>query len=184
MKKVNIKVHNILYENHYFIKDLKDLNEYHDILGNAFKVSESEIKNNKSWVGHGHSLLTGIAGIGPNGMIENIEDRDPMLFNLKLLQAKLLTHQLQYVLEGRYLVANDKMGYFPIKPTDSYEIQEIEDKLFYTENDIEINKWWGGNHYYAKVAGIDVIDDNGNVKWNTSDYARSMAIKFLEKINK
>lgn len=183
LKRVNIKTNGgILYKNHYLISDMTELNEYHQLIGNSFTVSESEIKNNKTWIGHGHSILTGVAGMGC-GMIEKIEERDPMLYNLKLLKSKMLLTQLNYILEGCLLVANEKMGYFPIKPSDSYEVEEILDSNEYLESDIQINKWWGGKHYYAKIKKIDVVDENGEVKWNTEERAREVALSYLSKLN-
>lgn len=178
--KVNIKNHWIEYTDCLFIQDLNDYKSYIVELNNKFAVSESEIKNNKTWIGHGHSQLTAIAGMG--NMIEDIEKREPMLFNLKILHAKVLSNQLKDILDGKKLVINKNGGYFTIKPNDKYEILEIKNDN-YTEKDIKVNKWWGGVHWYAKVGKIDVIDEFGNIKWNTESIARKKANEYLNKLN-
>ena len=57
-----------------------------------------------------------------------------------------------------------------------------EDFTQYTENDISINKWQGGNHFYAKVGNFDVSIDN-IVKWNTHDNAMENAKIFMNELN-
>lgn len=169
------------HTNCYFIDSLKTYKEYNLELTNKFLVSESEIKNLKTFIGHGHSLLTGISGMFC-GMINDKEEREPMLVSLKMLQANLLANQLKSLLEGEKLVINKNGGYFPIKPDQEYKLTEIDGNIF-TTKDIKVQKWWGGRHYYAKVGNIDVIDDDGNVKWNTEEYAYDMAVKYMNQLN-
>ena len=178
--KVEFKGNWMEYTDCQFIESVEDYKVYMHELNNKFAVSESEIKNNKTWIGHGHSQLTAISGMG--NMIENKEDREPMLFNLKLLHANILSGQLKYLLDGCKLVINKSGGYFPIKTDQKYEVVEIGNDN-YIEKDIKINKWWGGSHYYAKVGKIDVIDDDGNVKWNTEKRAREIALKYMHDLN-
>jgi S-adenosylmethionine hydrolase len=183
-KRYNIKVEFkgcwMEYADCIFIESMDDYKVYMQELNNKFAVSESEIKNNKTWIGHGHSRLTAIAGMG--NMIENIEEREPMLFNLKLLHARVLSDQLKDIMEGKKLVINKSGGYFSIKPDQKYEVVAIgNDK--YTESDIKIKKWWGGLHYYAKVGEVDVVDEFGNVKWNTEKRAREIALKYMHDLN-
>lgn len=169
------------YKDHYLIKNLEEYNEYRILLNNSFKVSESEIKNNRSWIDHGHSLLTGIAGIGC-GMIEDKEERTPMLLNLKLLEASVLTGQLKNLLAGDVLLINNNGGYFPIKKEWFYIAHKIDSDV-YLESDVKINKWYGGKHYYAKIKRIDVVGEDDSVKWNTEQQAREEALKYLVKLN-
>ena len=183
-KKYNIKVeHNgywLKYTNCHFIDSLEDYKIYMQELNNKFTVSESEIKNNKTWVGHGHSQLTGISGMFC-GMIEDIENRGPMLEHLTLLHGEVVAGQLQYLLDGCKLVINRNGGYFSIKD-EKYEIIAIENDN-YIETDIKINKWWGGSHFYAKIGNIDVVGDNGDIKWNTEKRAKEIAIQYMNKLN-
>lgn len=49
------------------------------------------------------------------------------------------------------------------------------------EDQIEITKWPGGSHYYAKVRGVDVVDEKGNVKWKTVRQAEQ-AVKYFANV--
>lgn len=186
MKRYNIDVkvrdYWMKYTDCYFIDSLDSYKDYITELNNKFLVSESEIKNIKTFIGHGYSFLTGLSGLFC-GMINEKEKREPMLAHLKYIQATILSNQIKLLLDGNKLVINKNGGYFPINLDQEYNINEIGGER-YTEKDIKINKWWGGNHYYAKVGNIDVIDDNGNVKWNTEKYAHDMAIKYMNRLNK
>jgi hypothetical protein len=185
MKRYNVKLklknYWIEYPNCYFIDSLDSYKEYMAELNNKFLVSESEIKNIKTFIGHGHSFLTGLSGLFC-GMIEEKEDRTPMLAHLKYLQATILSDQLKHLLAGEKLVVNKDGGYFPIKLEQEYKITEIDGDKF-TTKDISVKKWWGGKHYYAKVGNVDVVDDYGDVKWNTEQYAYDVAVKYMNKLN-
>lgn len=185
LNKYNIKVsfndYITEYENCYLINDLNEYKEYIDILLNKFNVSESEIKNIKTFIGHGYSQLTGISTMF-SGTIEEKDKRQPILVHLKYLEAMTLKGQLEFLLKGEKLVINKNGGYFPIKKDQKFEITKTL-KNKYTVDDIKINKWYGGNHYYVKIDTIDVIDDNGDVKWNTIKRAKEIALKYLDKLN-
>ena len=178
MKIGNITINGLKYRNYILISNIEEYKEYFQILNNKFKVSESEIKNNKTWVGHGHSVITGITGVFC-GMIENKNERQPMLDHLAILHGKIVSDQLKIILDGYKLAINDKGGYFPIKQNEQFEFEEITDNI-YSESDIKINKWYGGKHYYAKIGKLDVVDENGNVKWNTEKEARKKALEYLK----
>jgi hypothetical protein len=49
----------------------------------------------------------------------------------------------------------------------------------YTEKDINITKWPGGKHYYARIGNMQVMDENGDTKWNTYERAFEVAKKYL-----
>ena len=185
MKRYNIKVkikdYWMKYTNCYFIDSLDSYKDYMTELNNKFLVSESEIKNIKTFLGHGHSFLTGLSGLFC-GMIEVKEEREPMHAHLKILHATVLSGQIKSILNGEKLVINENGGYLPIKPDQEYKITEISGERF-TTKDIKIKKWWGGKHWYAKVGNIDVVDTDGNVKWNTEQYAYDMALKYMNQLN-
>jgi len=186
LKRYNVKVEQkgywLKYSDCLFIRDIDDYKLYMTELNNKFTVAENEIKNNRTFIGHNHSMLTGVAGIGC-GMIDEISEREPMLANLKLLQGSVLGNQLKDVLDGLKLVINKNGGYFSIKPDEKYEIEEISGNYQYTEADIKIDKWFGGKHYYAKICEIDVVDESGGTKWNTYEYAQKVAVKYMHILN-
>lgn len=191
MKRINIKVKHISnynhqeywleYKDHYLIENIEQYKEYLLFLNNKFKVSESEIRNNKTFIGHGYSQLTSITGMFC-GMIDDINDRTPMLAHLKMLHGNVLATQLKHILNGEKLVINTRGGYFPIKKNDEYKTYDIINNQ-YTEENIKINKWYGGSHFYAKIGDLDVVDNDGNVKWNTEKRAREVALQFIQTLN-
>ena len=182
MKTCNIKILNREYNNYYLIESLSEYKDYLTELNNKFWVSEKEIKELKTFMGHGHSMLTGIAGMFC-GMQNDINEREPMLLHLKSLHGMVLANQVQDLLDGKKLAINTNGGYFPIKPDDEYTLEIIDEKHLYTAKDIKIKKWLGGVHHYAKIGNIDVIDDNGNMKWNTNERAHEEALKYINKLN-
>jgi len=71
-------------------------------------------------------------------------------------------------------------------PSDTHEtLNYIEqDSIlypFYTEKDINIMKYRGGNHYYVKIGFFDVVVD-GEQKWNTVDEAKEKALEYLKTL--
>lgn len=180
--KVKYKDCWIKYTDYYLIDSIEKYQEYLKIFNNKFSVSESEIKCLKTFMGHGHSDLTTIAGFMAGGMIEDKEKRLPMLFQLKKLYGEVISNQIKSLLDGEILLINSKGGYFPIKKNEEYIILDTNNKK-YTKNDIKINKWFGGTHFYAKISEVDVIDESGNVKWFTEEDANNAAEKYLIKLN-
>ena len=53
------------------------------------------------------------------------------------------------------------------------------DLIFPTDDKIEIKKWRGGRHWYAKKGGMDIVIA-GKQKWNTRRAAEEAVIKFEE----
>jgi hypothetical protein len=139
------------------------------------------VKNNETWIGHGHSQLTAVAGMFC-GMIDEKDERGPMLGHLKLIEAQVMSSQLKSILKGEKLVINSRGGYFPIHVGGEFTIKSCTGGR-YTEDNIKINKWWGGKHYYAKIAAVDVVDEHGNVKWNTKKHAMDVAKAYMIKLN-
>ena len=54
----------------------------------------------------------------------------------------------------------------------------------YTINDIRYIQWKDGSHWYAKIGKYDVVDENGNQKWDKYNDAINAAEKFLKTLNK
>ena len=49
----------------------------------------------------------------------------------------------------------------------------------YTKSDIKVSQWKNGTHYYAKIGNMDIVNKNGNQKWNSYDEAYNEALKQL-----
>ena len=59
LKRCNVKIFGLEYTNCILIEDLKQYGEYLNSMNTIFEVAESEIKNLNTFIGHGHSWLTG-----------------------------------------------------------------------------------------------------------------------------
>lgn len=71
---------------------------------------------------------------------------------------------------------------------DRYEILESFDREemiypHYSESDIKITQWKGGQHYYAKLGNMTVVDEDGNQKWDSFNEAYKQAKMFLSENN-
>ena len=70
-----------------------------------------------------------------------------------------------------------------------FEIKEtvVKDTLTFPHEekpsleDVNYIMWEGGQHYYAKIGKLDVLDKNGNQKWNTKEEAIEAAKWYIEK---
>lgn len=52
----------------------------------------------------------------------------------------------------------------------------------YSEKDIKLKQWKGGSHWYAKIGNYDVVDSDGNQKWDTYQESKKCANEFLKTI--
>jgi len=48
-------------------------------------------------------------------------------------------------------------------------------------SDIRVLVWPGGVHYYAKIGSLDVVDKDGNQKWNTKEEALEAANWYIQE---
>jgi len=79
------------------------------------------------------------------------------------------------------ILAFDNQRYFTYHSGIIIEDTIIKDNINYpalTIKDIHIEKYEHGKHYYPFVGNLHIIDD-GVDKWNTYDYAYSIALKHL-----
>jgi len=84
------------------------------------------------------------------------------LFNIKMYLASL-SGSLQRVVEMEINDQKELNREFNIKKVKTF-------------------KWPSGRHFYAKVGNLDVIDKNGDVKWNSDAQARKAAEWFIENL--
>jgi hypothetical protein len=175
MKNVNIKAHNgLFYQDLLLIDNMDDLNYYHEnIYSNNIKdvvISICDkIKNNKL---HCDNTIA--------EKYENVTNEHGSIRLLSKFTSRAIENRINAVLNGKILLINKNGGYFYLDSGDIIENINIK----YTEKDIKITKFDGGKHFYATISGISVIDDEGNNKWNTHEYAHSVSVKYLEQLNK
>jgi len=178
MRRANIKMNGLTYKDYLVIENLPDILEYHQIeFSNKIKLSHEEIEERaKTWYkSHDATVLTDTAEF-----TAKFRETNP-LDELTMLHAKILCDQFRDILADKKLAINKRGGYFSIKPSESPEYEWLSEYKF-TSDDIIVSKWPGGAHFYAKVGNIDVVDTEGNVKWNARWEARKAAVDFLRTL--
>lgn len=113
--------------------------------------------------------------------IEPLKEKPAGLFHMVAEHAGKVFQSMMKVLErsgalyvqerGGYFCAGEHMVESDVIEKDNYVYPD-------TKADIRIIQWGGGTHYYAKVGRRDVVDAEGNQKWDTEEEARRYAEKF------
>jgi len=80
---------------------------------------------------------------------------------------------------GGWFMLQEHMKILKTVETETFKFPDV----LYTESDINISKYNGGRHFYATVGGFQVIDKDGDTKWNTEKYAMEVAKKFMKTLN-
>ena len=176
MNKYNILYKDITYNNVLIVENQKQLEQYllNDNLFEKVIKFKQKILNFEE-----HHWYGDIAGIGDLCDMKTKTFEEFKLCVLGLI-AKRNADMKERLNKGYILVIQKNGSYFSCKKE---EIKIIENSKL-SEKDIKITRWKNGKHWYAKVGMHDVIDEKGNVKWNSFDEAYKEAKKFLNNINK
>lgn len=123
-----------------------------------------------------HNLISNIT----NGNITRIFT-DPHL-RRDSVDAHILTNAISRLQIS--LILGERDGWYMNKVggmcPNLFDISDtIETDHWPEEQCIKISKWPQGKHYHAIVNGIDVVDDDGNRKWNTVKAAERAVKKFM-----
>ena len=185
MKKYKfVKIKNILtdtvYDDWYLLCDnITQIEEHFNlyirgIISDAFKeFSEKLYENDPSDFKSEWGILC-----------KKISELNNVPFQIASMQCEndLLNNRLDLFYKRGSILLSNKIKHFD--PIDF----EVNDELIknnitwptYSINDIKIIQWPNGEHYYAKIGDMDVVDNMGNQKWNTYNEAFFNAKKFLE----
>jgi hypothetical protein len=182
MNRANIECFGMKYQSYILIENMEQLLEYHNtIIDGKTKIAAKElvergkVRAKNQYVGHPDSILVGVSE-----MFSEAKNCGSLIA-LADLMGQTKTDMIKLVLEGKNLAINNVGGYFPI-PNDA-KIEIVKD-FKYSEKDIRLTQYEGGKHWYAMIGDIEVTDEYGDKKWNTSTYANSIALKFLKNLNK
>lgn len=105
------------------------------------------------------------------------------------LETETINSRLQLFDRGCVQYLSDGLTSFSPKDNIEYDDECWKDTLeypepeHYTENDIRYIQWKDGSHWYVKIGKYDVVDENGNQKWNTRNEAINAAYSFLKTLN-
>ena len=112
------------------------------------------------------------------------KDRKNIADDLNVLASSVLGSYTKYWMQGKTLLINTEFGFRFMDET-----VEVLDKLVKLDNiypemsekDIRILRWGEGKHFYDKIGNEDVVDKNGEQKWDTEKEALYWAKKYLKQ---
>lgn len=97
------------------------------------------------------------------------------------LQKSQCDEMTRMILKGSTLYVNANGGY-SIHMNDAVNRYESETLMWpvFSEEDIRIKKWPGGDHYYAYIGPIQVKESD-TLKWDSESDARMAAMRYVKK---
>lgn len=112
----------------------------------------------------------------------------PNIVRIMREETELYYNRMRDINEGREIYLSEGLTVFML--TEGYtEVIEhyYSDTLSfptekYTIDDVRYIQWDGGRHWYAKIGKLDIVDDNGNQKWNTKAEAEQAVKQYFEKL--
>ena len=117
-------------------------------------------KDNKSWIELANDMVVQVY----YNRVKSFNKGTILMYRRDGLVSTPLVENIRNIIETKYVSKIE----FPILERP-------------TENDINIIRWPGGKHYYAKVGNYDVVV-NGVQKWNTKYEAREAAKTFINTL--
>jgi len=114
--------------------------------------------------------------------LAKLNETSPLVTELPNLVSKIRNGQYKILADYGHVLIRESGSYMAL--TSNYEITEevVKETLSFPERsltDIRIIQWPNGTHYYAKIGNEDVVDEDGNQKWNTHDEAYEKAIEYF-----
>ncbi len=117
-------------------------------------------------------------------------DRRTIIDDYAYMEEKLMSGYLKIFKDHGIIFITENNAIRPIHNHKKNVVNSVERDSFewpktdYTEENINIIRWPRGKHYYAKIGAIEVVDDDGNIKWPTAESAEEQAKLFLKKMEK
>lgn len=105
------------------------------------------------------------------------------------LENEALATRLKSFRDGHEIYLNKIMGVVSIVPPFTIVEEDWSDKLLYPdERELDLSnvryiQWPGGEHWYAKVGSLDIVDEFNRQKWDTKAEAEKAARWFLSEKN-
>lgn len=125
-------------------------------------------------------------------MIEQITSvtSQPSIVSIMKQETELYYNRMRDISNGLEIFLSEGLTVFML--TEGYtEIVEhyYSDVLAfphekYTLDNVRFIMWKGGKHWYAKIGNVDIVDSNGNQKWNTKAEAIQAAKEYLKSCTK
>ena len=162
------------------------------------QILEHWEKYARSTIGEGARILTKKIFSGTKGHFRNDFERavetwqtstgDGLLNSMARIEREALKNRLRSFREGRRIYLNHSIQvvtvdsrFADIVNTTERDVLTFPDEDKPTMDDVRFIVWAGGEHFYAKIGKLDVVDEQGNQKWNTKREAEAAARWYIEK---
>ena len=148
-----------------------------DVFENTIRQAEGKITQ------HSHSCWA--------KTVEEINalKNEPIWKTASDIEKELLRFRLELMRKGEEFYLSEELTVFML----TEGITEIVDEVYsdtleypirkYKIEDVRYIKWVGGVHWYAKVGGTDIVDKQGNQKWNTREEAEVAVSEYFKDLN-
>lgn len=102
-------------------------------------------------------------------------------YEFDVLRGSQYVEMTRMILEGSALYVNANGGYSMTmgEAVNRYESETLMWPVF-SEKDIRIKKWPGGDHYYAYIGAIQVKESD-TLKWDSESDARMAAMRYVNR---
>lgn len=162
------------------------------------QILEHWYKYARATIGEGARILTKKIFSGTKGHCCNDFEKavetlmtstgDRLFTSMACIEREALKNRLQSFCEGRRIYLNHGIQVVTADSRFSEVVNTIErDVLTFpdedkpTMNDVRYIIWEGGQHIYAKIGKLDVLDDKGNQKWETRAEAEAAARWYIDR---
>ena len=162
------------------VKTPKEFVDFAEIRGEAMTKTYLDLKMPKVWSG----THVNAEGWMYHKILIAVKNRKTVVDDLEILSNKVLKSYADFWLKGEILLINTAFGFRLLrKDVEVLDTIAKDNNIFpcMTEKDIRIIHWKDGKHYYAKIGNKDVIDADGEQKWNTRKEARYWANKYFNE---
>lgn len=161
------------------------------ILEHWQKYASSTIKDGARILAQ--KIFKGIKGHFTNDFEQAVETwqtsmGDGLFQSMAHIERETLKNRLRSFRDGRQIHLNHSIQVVTIDSrfSDIVNITERDTLTFPDEDkptmsDVRFLVWEGGTHTYAKIGKLDVVDAQGNQKWNTRQEAEAAARWYIEK---
>lgn len=105
-------------------------------------------------------------------------------------ETKLYNNRVRDIQQGREIYLSEGLTVFMLTEGFTEIVEHYYSDVLafphekYTLDDVRFIMWEGGKHWYAKLGNIDIVDANGNQKWNTKAEAIQAAKEYLKSCTK
>lgn len=190
---VNIMYHFVKYNNIWYLKveTKQDIMDHYNIIlkreyeaGLNDRAASTHLCKN-GYVYIEHPTTPWAKAIEQYMAIWNL----PWVMAADKLETEMINGRMQLFDRGCVQYLSDGLTSFSTKDNIEYDDECWKDTLeypepeYYTDKDIRYIQWKDGSHWYAKIGKYDVVDENGNQKWDKYNDAIKAAHAFLKTLN-